>query len=302
MNIYEPLSVIIPEFLSRCEALSLDELSKIFSKLYEENKGFTLLKEIRDKLELEKTNYPPKPVGGEDQHPYPPIEIAGIPKNLIPQLLRKNSQCNPPTPENSTKHFQKSSSHPDTAVHESAFSEMSTDNTNQILYPIYKNLEEYLANEQWKKADLETMRLMMEIADSIEIPNDRERITWLEQKDINKIPDEALKTIDRLWLEYSNDRFGFSIQAKIWDECWGKQKPFELKIYREKFATRVGWSDGRSWIERYDNLDFSRNAKPGHLPSLSFPKQNTNEISWRSWQETFKCLFPRLFKLVNQAY
>ena len=95
------------------------------------------------------------------------IEIAGIPEHLTPQLLRKNSP--------------------------------------QSLAPLYKNLEEYLKNEQWKKADLETMEILIEIADSIESPNqlmkDRDMITWLELKDIDKIPDEALKTIDKLWVK-----------------------------------------------------------------------------------------------------
>ncbi|NER08337.1 MAG: GUN4 domain-containing protein, partial [Okeania sp. SIO3C4] len=208
------------------------------------------------------------------------IKIERIPEDLIPQLLRKNRQKLSPTKEKSTGHPK----------------------TEPILDPIYKNLEEYLRNEQWKEADLETMRLMIEIADSIESPNNRERITWLDKEDIDKIPEQDLKTIDELWVKYSKSHFGFSIQAKIWDEFCGKQKQFELKIYRDKFAKSVGWYDGKNWIGKHENLTFSRNAKPGHLPSLSFPKQNTNEISWISWQETFKCLFPRLLKLVSQPY
>ena len=191
------------------------------------------------------------------------IKMAGIPEHLTPQLLRKNSP--------------------------------------QSLAPLYKNLEEYLKNEQWKKADLETMEILIEIADSIESPDPRrDLITWLKQTDLDKIPDEVLKTIDQLWVKYSKGHFGFSVQAKIWGECCGKQRKCELKItYRNKFAESVGWSDGRKWIKRYDNLDFSIDAKRGHLPSLSFPGQKIKEISERSWQETFKCLLPRLFKLVD---
>ncbi|NER02405.1 MAG: CHAT domain-containing protein [Okeania sp. SIO3C4] len=433
LNIYEPLSVIITEFLSGCEGLSLDELSNIFSKLYEQNKGFTLLKEIRDKL-LEKNEDSPEPDPPEP--PDPPIArkilfLSANPKGTPPlrlgkemreieEILRRSNEREQFVIETrqavrytdiqtafldfdpNIVHFSGHGAGEEGLVFEdetgqerlvetevlaslfelfadkiefvflnACYSEvqakaivehipfvvgmkkaisdraaiefakgfyaaLGAGRTVEFAYksgctsikieripedlipqllkknylqkrslspispPIYKNLEEYLANKQWKEADLETMRLMIKIANSIgNSMKDRKIITWLDQEDLKKIPDEDLKIIDKLWINYSDGHFGFSVQAKIWDECWGQQKPFELTIYREKFATRVGWSDGINWIEKYDNLTFSRNAEPGHLPSLSFPKKNTNEISWKSWKETFKCLFPRLFKLMD---
>lgn len=205
------------------------------------------------------------------------IEIAGIPEHLTPQLLRKNSI--------------------------DIFSIDIPKKGFPTLAPLYKNLEEYLKNEQWKEADLETMEILIEIADSIESPNqpmkDRDIITWLELKDIDKIPDEDLKTIDKLWVEYSKGHFGFSVQAKIWTEkeCRGKQGEFNFIIYQNKFAKSIGWYDGRKWINRYDNFDFSVDAKRGHLPSLSFPNQKIREITWSRWKETFERFFPRLFHL-----
>lgn len=205
------------------------------------------------------------------------IEIAGIPEHLTPQLLRKNSI--------------------------DIFSIDIPKKDSPTLAPLYKNLEEYLKNEQWKEADLETMEILIEIADSIESPNqpmkDRDVITWLELKDIDKIPDEDLKTIDKLWVEYSKGHFGFSVQAKIWTEreCQGKQGEFNFIIYQNKFAKSIGWYDGRKWINRYDNFDFSVDAKRGHLPSLSFPNQKIREITWSRWKETFERFFPRLFHL-----
>ncbi|NEO54353.1 MAG: CHAT domain-containing protein [Okeania sp. SIO3B5] len=124
------------------------------------------------------------------------IEIAGIPGNLIPQLLKKNSQGTPPTQGNLTTDIQKRSSNTYTAAENST-------NTDKILAPIYKNLEGYLANEQWKEADIETMKLMIKLADSIgNSMKDRKIITWLDQEDIKKIPDEDLKIIDKLWRNY----------------------------------------------------------------------------------------------------
>lgn len=167
-------------------------------------------------------------------------------------------------------------------------------------YPkIYDKLEYFLQNEQWKEADLETMRVLIEIA-GIENPmKDRDLITWLDKKDIDNIPDEALKTINKLWVKYSQEHFGFSVQAEIWGECRGKHGDFNFIIYKNKFAKRIGWYDGINWIKRYDKLDFSKDAKRGHLPSLSFPNQEIREIQWSRWKETFERFFPRLFKLID---
>ena len=269
LTLSDPLLVIISNFLNQCNGLNKNELYKIFRVLYDENKGINLLKEIRDTLRkfanINVPTYTPLP-----DISLPPISFSPI---ELPNYVRE---------EKSVK--------------------------NTILEPnldleIYGKLEEYLKNEQWKEADLETMEVLIEIADSIESPNqlmkDRDVITWLELKDIDKIPDEALKTIDKLWVKYSKGHFGFSVQAKIWTEreCRGKQGEFNFIIYQNKFAKSIGWYDGRKWINRYDNFDFSVDAKRGHLPSLSFPNQKIREITWSRWKETFQRFFPRLFHL-----
>ena len=280
LNLSQSMRGTLSDFLSLCNGLRREKLYKIFGKLYEHNSGISLLREIRDLLrqpENQSTDtptYTPSPYISLPPISSPPIEL--------PIYLREE-EIEFPTYVREREPVK-----------------------NTILEPnldleIYGKLEEYLKNEQWKEADLETMKVLIEIADSIESPDPRrDLITWLEQTDLDKIPDEVLKTIDQLWVKYSKGHFGFSVQAKIWGECCGKQRKCELKItYRNKFAESVGWSDGRKWIKRYDNLDFSIDAKRGHLPSLSFPGQKIKEISERSWQETFKCLLPRLFKLVD---
>ena len=280
LNLSQSMRGTLSDFLSLCNGLRREKLYKIFGKLYEHNSGISLLREIRDLLrqpENQSTDtptYTPSPYISLPPISSPPIEL--------PIYLREE-EIEFPTYVREREPVK-----------------------NTILEPnldleIYGKLEEYLKNEQWKEADLETMKVLIEIADSIESPDPRrDLITWLKQTDLDKIPDEVLKTIDQLWVKYSKGHFGFSVQAKIWGECCGKQRKCELKItYRNKFAESVGWSDGRKWIKRYDNLDFSIDAKRGHLPSLSFPGQKIKEISERSWQETFKCLLPRLFKLVD---
>ncbi len=228
------------------------------------------------------------------------IEMAGIPENLIPQLLGKNHPgVSPFTPKIRLPSPPLIIETPETPSPPPSGSPVREDPISRIDPKIYEELEKYLANQQWKEADLETMRLMIEIADSMESSNqfseDRDVITWLDQQDIDKIPDEALKTIDKLWVKYSQGHFGFSVQAKIWRECGGKQDEFDFIISPNKFAKNLGWYDGRNWIKRYDQFDFSIEAKRGHLPSLSFPNKKNQFLDLITWTKTFKHLIPRLF-------
>lgn len=261
--------VIVSDFLSQCNGLDINKLYKIFSKLHEQSPGLTFVKEIRDTSEQAKSKkfnfsrtYKPSLYP-----PIPPISPPPIKSPTGQQVVEKTEE---------------------------------TTILKQNLDPeIYDELENFLQKQKWKEADLETMRLMIEIADSIESSNhfskNRDLITWLNREEIKKIPDEALKTIDKLWFKYSNGNFGFSVQAKIWCECKGRQGEFNFTIYQNKFAKSIGWYDGKNWIKKYDNFNFSSKAMPGHLPSLSFPNPKNYEIKWNLWKETFEHFLPRLF-------
>jgi serine/threonine protein kinase len=80
----------------------------------------------------------------------------------------------------------------------------------------YINLRNLLAGKKWREADEETARVMLKGAG-------REEKGWLNIKDIEKFPCEDLRTIDQLWVEYSNGSFGFSVQKRIYrsvGELW----------------------------------------------------------------------------------
>ncbi len=86
--------------------------------------------------------------------------------------------------------------------------------------------------------------------------------------DIDEFPCTDLRTIDTLWVKYSNGRFGFSVQKRIWESVGGKPGEGDYKIYK-KFADRIGWyvKQKDEWLSR-SNLSFTLNAAEGHLPSL----------------------------------
>jgi len=104
-------------------------------------------------------------------------------------------------------------------------------------------LNNLLANKKWREADTKTYELMLYVAD-------REQQGFLRIQDIDRFSCSNLKKIDHYWLLNSNDRFGYSVQKKIWVETENllgitelKQENYDnyLKLYR-KFVSNVGWN------------------------------------------------------------
>jgi GUN4-like len=113
----------------------------------------------------------------------------------------------------------------------------------------YWQLTKLLETGKWRKADEHTWEIWLQISL-------REEEGWLTPADIDSLPCTDLRTIDRLWQEYSNGRFGWTVQQQIWESVAGN--------YTE-LCDRVGWRVKDNW-QYYDELSFNRNAPPGHLP------------------------------------
>lgn len=120
----------------------------------------------------------------------------------------------------------------------------------------YSKLEELLKQGKWKEADQETAKVMLQAANRISEG-------WLRYEDINNFPCEDLRTIDQLWVKYSNGKFGFSVQKKIWLEVGGKVD-YDME---KKLGDRIGWRKKDDWIN-YDHLTFSLQAPLGYLPRV----------------------------------
>ena len=123
--------------------------------------------------------------------------------------------------------------------------------TNQTID--YSQLEKLLAKEEWKKADKETTIIMLEIA------NRKIEGFLLNSKHMASFNCKDLDNIDRLWMKYSNGRFGFSVQNGI----------YQVSEDQKKFYVRVGWFVKKNNPVNYDSLIFSQNAPRGHLPTAS---------------------------------
>ncbi|MBD2139094.1 GUN4 domain-containing protein [Anabaena sp. FACHB-1237] len=130
----------------------------------------------------------------------------------------------------------------------------------------YSKLRDYLKGGKWKEADEETRRVMLAVAK-------REKEGWLDDEHIYNFPDNFpcadLRTIDQLWVKYSNGRFGFSVQKRIYQGLGGTRE-YNWDIW-QKFFDKVGWIKGGRWLY-YSNITFDIKAPEGHLPGITYHK------------------------------
>jgi len=115
----------------------------------------------------------------------------------------------------------------------------------------YTQLRDLLKAGNWKEADEETLAVMLKASD-------RESEGWLDSESIKNFPCTDLRTIDQLWVKYSDGHFGFSVQKRIWESV-GEDY--------EKFGDRVGWQDKKKIWLSYSELTFTKDSPQGHLPS-----------------------------------
>jgi hypothetical protein len=121
----------------------------------------------------------------------------------------------------------------------------------------YTRLRDLLAAGNWKEADTETYRVMLQAVG-------KKDGDWFTDDELLNFPCTDLRTIDRLWVKYSNGKFGFSVQKEIYLSVGGKPDGRYYAEAWEKYCEVVGWKVEGSYIE-YLEVTFNTSAK-GHLP------------------------------------
>ena len=88
----------------------------------------------------------------------------------------------------------------------------------------YTKLRELLAAGKWEAADQETADRVLEIIrkqSSVFLAKfSKKNWTFVTKSDLLRLPHTDIKTINRLWVKYSNGNFGFSIQKLICGETF----------------------------------------------------------------------------------
>ncbi|MFM6836169.1 MAG: GUN4 domain-containing protein [Dolichospermum sp.] len=121
----------------------------------------------------------------------------------------------------------------------------------------YRKLRDLLKAGKWKEADEETLRVMLCVGGT--------REGWLNVESFDNFPCADLRTIDQLWVKYSDGRFGFSVQKRIYQGLGGTRE-YNQEIWL-KFGDKVGWRKGGNWLY-YKDITFDKKAPEGHLPSI----------------------------------
>ena len=124
----------------------------------------------------------------------------------------------------------------------------------------YTKLRDLLEAGKWKEADKETANVMLEAASQ----KSKSR-GWLEKEDIDNFPCEDLRTINQLWVYYSDGKFGFSVQKEIYESLGGTRE-YNSQVWNS-FGDRVGWKKGENWLGD-DELTWNLEAPTAHLPRV----------------------------------
>ncbi len=127
--------------------------------------------------------------------------------------------------------------------------------------PDYSTLEELLSSANWRAADQETAKIMLNVVG-------RSEQGTIEPGLLENFPCKELQEIDSLWVKYSDEKFGFSVQEKIWADLGSPTviTPNRISAINE-LITFVGWGLG-DVIFSYDDFVFDIESAPrGHLPA-----------------------------------
>jgi len=123
----------------------------------------------------------------------------------------------------------------------------------------YSQLRDLLDAQQWKAADLETYRVMLQAVGG-------QAGEYFPIATLQNFPLADLQTIDRLWRTRSNDKFGFRMQTQIYRVCGAALNGrYPGNRTWQIFGDRVGWRENGIWIAHSD-FNPSLDSPKGCLP------------------------------------
>ncbi len=116
----------------------------------------------------------------------------------------------------------------------------------------YEPLQDLLVKQDFEEADRLTLAKLCELAGPTAVKR-----KWVYFTEAEQFPSVDLQTIDRLWLAYSEGKFGFSVQRRIW---------LSLGQNWDKLWPRLAWKDDNIWTRYPGGFVWDLSAPDGHLP------------------------------------
>ncbi|CAK9171865.1 unnamed protein product [Ilex paraguariensis] len=135
----------------------------------------------------------------------------------------------------------------------------TTPSTSQTIS--FDLLQQHLSSQNFRQADEETRRLLIVLAGE---PAQKRGYVFFSEAQF--ISESDLKAIDDLWKQHSNNKFGYSIQKKIWKKVNKDFTQFFIKLgWMKKLETEVEQYNYRSFPTEFI-WELSDDTPEGHLP------------------------------------
>nr|WP_041391467.1 GUN4 domain-containing protein [Prochlorococcus marinus] len=119
----------------------------------------------------------------------------------------------------------------------------------------YAALQQALLEERFEDADRMTSSTLRELAG----PSAVER-GYVYFSEVTSITEVDLITLDRLWIAYSQGKFGFSVQARLLEALKGRY---------EMLWPKIGWKENGVWTRYPNAFTWSISAPEGHMPLIN---------------------------------
>ncbi|ELR98790.1 GUN4 domain-containing protein [Gloeocapsa sp. PCC 73106] len=116
----------------------------------------------------------------------------------------------------------------------------------------YEPLQQLLLKQDFQAADSLTRVKMCELAGVAAIKR-----KWIYFTEIEQFPTTDLHTMNQIWWLFSEGKFGFAVQRKIW-----------LSLGQDfvQLWPKIGWKNGNEWTRYPGEFTWDLTAPAGHLP------------------------------------
>jgi hypothetical protein len=125
----------------------------------------------------------------------------------------------------------------------------------------FELLQQHLSAKNFREADEETRRLLIVLAG--EAAQKRGYVFFSE---VQFISEADLKTIDQLWRDHSDNKFGYSVQKKLFNKAKKDFTKFFIKVgWMKKLDTEMEQYNYRSFPTEFI-WELNDDTPEGHLP------------------------------------
>ncbi len=119
----------------------------------------------------------------------------------------------------------------------------------------YTALQQALIRQDFEEADRLTSEHLRQLAGPA-----AEKRGYVYYSEVPPMASVDLQTLDRLWVSFSQGRFGFSVQLRLlrslgnrWEQLW----------------PRIGWKEAGTWTRYPKAFTWSLDAPEGHMPLVN---------------------------------